>query len=175
MSIYVMYLRYFDYAIRRGWIPVVDMQTASNLYSVRSTAHSDQATRQHVDYHGGGVEPITESTTTQSSQNSWEFFFEQPYGYSLKDVAHAKRVVISGQHILTPDTFQIDWSCIDDARLLAKWRSLARTTIRLSPDARQYVDRAKNSVRSASSDDKILRVYCRGTDYTHLKPKGHPI
>ena len=174
MSIYVMYLRYFDYAIRRGWIPVVDMETASNLYSKRSTDDGYSATGQPVD-NLRGAESIAELPSAQSFQNSWEYFFEQPCGYSLKDVAHAKHVVISGQHILTPDTFQIDWNCINDERLLAKWRSLAKTTIRLSPGARQYVDRAKSTMQRSFCDNKVLGVYCRGTDYTHLKPKGHPV
>ena len=149
MSIYVMYLRYFDYALRRGWIPVVDMQTTPNLY-------------------------LDESESNQ--HNAWEYFFEQPCGYCLDDISHAKNVVLSSRHLLLAEDYTIDWTCLEGEHALRKWRGLARHYLRYSQNAKRYIAEAENEVFPSNGQrDHILGVYCRGTDYTALKPKGHAV
>ena len=147
MSIYVMYLRYFDYAIRRGWIPVVDMQTASNIY-------------------------VDES----ESYNAWESFFEQPFDYNLEDIRQAHNIVLSSQSIILADDYLIDYRCLTNSRKLEKWRQLAEKYMRFCPQAKNYLSEARYSLLSNHrAEDKVLGVYCRGTDYLNLKPKDHPI
>lgn len=153
MSILVMYLRYFDYALRRGWIPVVDMKTIPNLYSENDEAQDSSQMR-----------------------NSWEFFFDQPCGYGLEDIAHAKNIVISSHHLLLSDDLTLDWDCLENNRLLEKWRKLASNTIQINTAAKRYIDSMRESISPAFQGGKsVLGVYCRGTDYTGLKPKGHAV
>lgn len=147
MSIYVMYLRYFDYAVRRGWIPVVDMQTASNLYLDEGRSY-----------------------------NAWESFFEQPFGYNLEDIRQAHNIVLSGQFVILADDYLIDFGCLTNARKLEKWRSLASRYMRLCSQAEEYVGAARLALLSnRRTEDRVLGIYCRGTDYLTLKPKNHPI
>ena len=56
------------YALDRGYIPVIDMQNTKNTY-----LEPDQV---------GKV-------------NAWEFYFEQPCGYSLRDIKKSKNVILS--------------------------------------------------------------------------------
>lgn len=149
MSIYVMYLRYFDYALRRGWIPVVDMQTTPNLY-------------------------LDENELNQ--HNAWEYFFEQPCGYCLDDISHAKNVVLSSRQLLLAEDYTIDWTSLENEHVLRKWRSLASRYLRYSQNAKQYIAEAENEVFPSNEHrNHFLGVYCRGTDYTALKPKGHAV
>lgn len=149
MSVYVMYLRYIDYALRRGWVPVVDMQTVPNLYNGKS--HN-------------------------SSYNAWESFFEQPCGYGLQDIRYAKNIVLSSQSLILPDDYYIDIRCLQSENTLWKWRQIARRYISYSDEARRYIDYARNSVYPPDRMRKrILGVYCRGTDYLKMKPKRHAV
>lgn len=64
-SFIITNLGYIAYAIRKGYIPIVDMKTYKNIYNINLDT------------------------------NSWELFFKQPYGYSLDDIKKAKNVIIS--------------------------------------------------------------------------------
>ncbi len=54
-----------DDAVRKGYIPVIDMQNTDNTY----------------------LEP-----GQVGNVNAWEFYFRQPAGYGLEDIAHSKNI-----------------------------------------------------------------------------------
>mgnify|MGYP007121848652 CR=1 FL=1 len=56
------------YALEKEYIPVVDMQNYSNVYT---------------------------GWPNTSGQNAWEFFFEQPFGISINDVRGCKNIILS--------------------------------------------------------------------------------
>lgn len=66
------YLRYVlfkvIYAVKRGYIPVVDMKNGKNSYL---------------------------NNNEVGKINSWEYFFKQPCGYGLEDIRSAKNIVYS--------------------------------------------------------------------------------
>lgn len=146
LSIILQYLRYIDYAVRRNWIPVVDMQTVSSIY------RSD---------HG--------------NENAWEHFFKQPGGYSLADVSHARNIVIPARHLVLKNDYFIDCAYITDEKKLSYWQNLAQSYLHFSPQAQAYVSEQYQKVFGQSDTNKILGVYCRGTDYINLRPKNHQI
>lgn len=64
-SFLITNLGYISYAIRKNYIPIVDMQTYKNIYNKNTDI------------------------------NSWDIFFQQPCNYSLNDIKNAKNVIIS--------------------------------------------------------------------------------
>ena len=57
-----------DYALKKGYIPVIDMQNGRNTYL---------------------------SEERVGKENAWEYFFKQPAGYTLQDIKKAQNVILS--------------------------------------------------------------------------------
>lgn len=145
-SLFITNLQRIDDAVKKGYIPVVDMQNDFNIY-----LSEDKVGR----------------------ENAWEYYFKQPMGYSLNDIRKSRHVIIGSGAVppmfpylnmkfLTGETGEIDY-----------WRACVNKYITLSDDAQKTVDREYD--RLFTKDDKVLGVKCRGTDYTKGKPKNHPI
>lgn len=66
------------YAEKKGYIPVVDMQSIANAYLEEDLV---------------------------GKENSWEYYFEQPGGYNVEDVLNAKNVIISTFDGKEPENF----------------------------------------------------------------------
>lgn len=149
-SIAVMYTKYFEYALRRGWIPVVDMENAHTIYLENGKL-------------GCGI-------------NAWEWFFEQPCGYSLSDIKNAKNIVVAPYHLVSKINSLIDFSTITSKEELDYWRSISTKYLRLSNDAKKYISILEGEEQYKKFlSSNVLGVYCRGTDYLDAKPKGHPV
>jgi hypothetical protein len=129
-----------DYAIRQGWIPVVDMQNFPNQYNYNY------------------------------ADNAWEYYFMQPAGYSLADIAASRNIFF----------------CIDLIALLNlsmyKDNNLSIRVIFFKTAFKKYIRYNAATERHLTDDaeyfikgNKILGVLCRGTDYLHKKPEGHRI
>lgn len=145
-SIFITTLQRIDNALKAGYIPIVDMQNDFNIYL---------------------------SEEQIGKENAWEYYFEQPMGYSLADIQNSSNVIIGSGAV--PDMFpylDIDF-LYGRTGELAYWRELVQKYIRLSPQAADVVEREYN--RLFSKQDKVLGVKCRGTDYSKGKPKNHPI
>ena len=56
------------YAMENNYIPVIDMQSNLNSYLEESQV---------------------------GKENAWEFYFEQPCGYTLKDISKSRNVILS--------------------------------------------------------------------------------
>lgn len=128
------------YAIDKGYIPIVDMENYPNPY-------------------------IDEN---REGGNSWEYYFEQPCGYCLQDIEHAKHVILS-EGIPT-------WK-FPDVQLLDKnnnevvfWREAWKKYIRLNKQTYDYIFSVNKNICNTKCG-----VIIRGTDYTRNKPIGHPI
>lgn len=127
------------YAVDKGYIPIVDMQKYSNPY---------------LDEKIGG--------------NAWEYYFEQPCGYSLKDIEHAKHVILS-EGIPT-------WKCPDihvfeEESESAYWKDMWNKYIRINKSTIECIQNKSKDINYTNSCGVIIR----GTDYTRNKPLGHPI
>ena len=106
-------------------------------------------------------------------ENVWEFYFEQPFSYSMKDIYKAKNVIFSNMDPLEckyrPNTSK---AFLDDAEKIAYWRNVYKKYLKI-PDA--IMKEMEEERLSLIHDDRVIGVLARGTDYLALKPKGHPI
>lgn len=144
-SLFLTNLQRIDDAVKMGYIPVVDMQNYFNIYLAEDKI---------------------------GKENSWEYFFEQPMGYGLQDIARSRNVIIGSGAV--PQMFpylKMDFLTGKSGEL-AYWRKLTKKYIRLSAEAQKVVQAEYD--RLFGEGDVVLGVLCRGTDYTASKPKNHP-
>lgn len=103
--------------------------------------------------------------------NSWELFFEQPVGVGLEK-AHVAEYVDCNK-ISTHPVMSMDFLTND--KKLEYWRRLCREYIRLNHTVEQYVTHCMEEYMPNGREKETVGVLCRGSDYTNLKPYGHPI
>ena len=144
-SLYITTLARIDTALKKGFIPVVDMQNNFNLY---------------LDEKKIGKE------------NSWEYFFEQHIGKSLNDIKKSKNVIIGDGSV--PEMFpylDVDFLYGKKGNI-EYWKDLAKRYIRVNTGIQKYVDELYDKM--FLRQDRVLGIRCRGTDYVNEKPKNHP-
>ena len=147
---YVMdFLQFMKYAIDRGFIPIVDMQSLPCPYLEE-----------------GEVGKV----------NAWEFYFEQPCGFSLRDIKSASCVCIAdtGHIPLEGDGWLDDSPTFFASADFTKWRRFVKKYLRLNSAASAEVDKAAKRIFGDAYDD-VLGVRMRGTDYRRLRPTGHGV
>lgn len=145
-SLILTNLARIDEAVRKGYIPVIDMQNDFNIYLSKDKI---------------------------GQENAWEYYFKQPGGYGLKDIAKSRNVIVGSGAV--PEMFpylEIDFLTGKTGEL-AYWRKLAEKYLILSDKVRKLVD--EEYERLFAGKGKILGVKCRGTDYASGKPRNHPI
>lgn len=85
-----------DYAINKGYIPVIDMKNSENTY-----LEPDQV---------GKI-------------NAWEFYFNQPMGYGLGDISKSKNIILSNGLITKQNNYP-DIRIAKNEELLKKWKNV---------------------------------------------------
>lgn len=133
-----------DYALKKGYIPVIDMQNGRNTY-----LDDDKV----------------------GKENSWEYFFKQPCGYSLEDIKKAKNVILSGGLITEKNSYP-DFSIMENEDLFAYWYQVFQRYFKLTDE---IVEEFQEFRKELLGEGRILGILARGTDYVSAKPKGHPI
>ncbi len=145
-SLFLTSLVRIDEAVKKGYIPIIDMQNDFNIYLPQDKI---------------------------GKENAWEYFFNQPLGYTLKDICKSRNVIIGSGAV--PEMFpylDVDF-LLGRTGELEYWRKLVRKYITLNETARRQVE--KEYERLFGKNDKVLGVKCRGTDYVSGRPKNHPI
>ncbi len=132
------------YALERGYIPVIDMQENGNTY-----LEADEV----------------------GKKNAWEFYFEQPCGYGLTDIAESRNVIYSSG-LITEGTVYPVRETIFAEDTGKEWRELFHCYLRPNREIRQEADLLFDSLFEGK---KVLGVLCRGTDYLNNHPKNHPV
>lgn len=130
-----------EFCEREGWIPVVDMMHTINSYLYKKEV--------------GFI-------------NSWEYFFEQPGGYKLKDIRRVKNLYLSDIQVRCA----VDEKVFTDENALKKWSRIWHKYIRLNDKTKKHIDGEYQRLFSQSG--RVLGVLCRGTDYLN-EPHLHPI
>lgn len=102
-------LGWIKYAVDKGYIPVVDMQSFYNTYLTH-----DQV---------GKI-------------NAWEYYFEQPCGYLLDDIRRSKHIILSS--INAPQEAPLT-GVEKNPETLQAWRAFAQQYLRFSPKVNQRV------------------------------------
>lgn len=129
-------------AVEQGFIPVIDMQNSAN--------------------------PML-SADEVGKVNAWERFYEQPCGYGLEDLQHARNVMLGSIH--PPKEFP-EFEMIGHPEEIARWRALYHQYIHVRPEIREAAERYR---REHLATGRTLGVLYRGTDYVMTRPQDHPI
>lgn len=106
-----------------------------------------------------------------NKRNAWEFYFTQPSNYSLNEVYQSKNVIKSGLEMqwYRPKLFERKYN---DESLEALHEFLFGQI----DFSEQVKSAAKMEIEALQMDcARTIGLYLRGTDYTTLKPAGHPI
>jgi hypothetical protein len=140
-------LKHIVYAEAMGYLPVVDFQNYDTQYLDRGSL---------------------------GKKNAWEYFFEQPAGYSLGDITRSKNIILSAK-TSNPRVRILDFEInLSDSRELQKYyNGLFQKYIRPNKSTRNYLSADEHKI--FIENRKLLGILCRGTDYTHKKPAGHEI
>lgn len=132
------------YAYQKGYIPVVDLQNYKS---------------QLLDLNNTGT-------------NAWDLYFQQPGGYSLKDISRSKNIIKSCS-LPFPEGVEIGFDTPLDETFHKKYSPLYEQYVVPTSEVATYAEKKREQV--VGRRQNILGVLCRGTDYTENKPTGHPI
>lgn len=132
-----------NYALGKGYIPVIDMCHTPNTYLEDDLV--------------GKV-------------NAWEYYFEQPCGYSVKDISKSRNIILCGMDTMYTAGYP-GYKIIEDYIDRKKWRDIAHKYLKIKSDLLAETD----ILFSKQFSDGVLGVLCRGTDYISLRPSLHPV
>ena len=141
------------YAIGNGFTPIIDLKHYKNQYFKDGRTYKD---------------------------NSWEYFFEQPCGYTLDDIDSNSEVIISN-NIRFPanNNYKITTKILPISKIETtnissiSLKQRYQTLFKFNPSTKQYVKEAYSKI--IKDDTNVLGVLCRGTDYTIRRSFGEPI
>lgn len=143
-SFYMVYLGCINNWITKGYIPIVDMKSFPNVYNNYKI----------------------------SNYNSWEIFFDQPFGYNLEEIinnAKNKNYV----ECLPLENRPNEITIYDNQVLIDFWQNFAK---KYMPIKKEIINKSYIIMKKLFYNSKnILGVKMRGTDYIINKMKGHSI
>lgn len=143
-SMVMTMLGHFYLAERMGMIPVVDMK---NYYS-----------------------QLWQDESKRGKENSWEYFYEQPAGFTMEDISKSKNVFLSdGVHSRKAPNYRTTFDKKDD---IVFWNEIYKKYVRLNPTAKDIVEREIEQAGIQSK--KVLAVAVRrGIEWGHkVKDEG---
>ena len=140
-SYYIVYLGCINKYINEGFIPIVDLQSFDNIFN------------------GFNV--------SSSTNNPWEYFFQQPYDYKLKDIIRLVKNIYFFE--CKPDNFRPSESNFYNKTLNKYWHNIAKIYIPIKSEVLLEANKIMKNLFKSSNN--ILGILIRGTDYTSLKLK----
>lgn len=147
-SFVVNFFAYILYAVAKGMVPIIDMQSYPNIYMEDKKL---------------GIE------------NTWELYFRQPCGVSLNNLQTEAHwcVTYSNQHNSSKQALPIYLYGDEDnyERYFQIWATLYRHFFILSDKTAKYVDEEYNKIIKPGM--RVVGVLYRGGDYRAMRPKGH--
>jgi hypothetical protein len=150
-SILSAVLMHIRYCVEHNIIPVVDMKNFDNQY-----------------LYGLGT----------GKENSWEYFFEQPFVYGLEQIKNSKNIIFT-KRVINPHSciskyryFRLD-SFDRNFALFQDFKNDFKQYIKFKETAKNYI--YKEYERIFNGKKRVLGVLARGTDYLLRKPKDHRI
>jgi hypothetical protein len=116
-----------------------------------------------------GMRPVIDIRHSETGENLWEQFFDQPFGaLSEEELAGAAEIRYPEMAAFHP-VFASVWDP-EERRI---WGRLYRDFFHFNKEAEAYIEEEYRTI--FPKDGPVLGVLCRGTDYTGTKPKNHPI
>jgi len=139
-------LSHICYSIKKGYIPVIDQQNFEDQYK---------------------------TSNEFLPKNSWEIYFNQPFGYKLDDIKNSKNIILSNKLQMPNKYFTIDFDIFMDVQKLTYFKEMFKKSIIFNKKTMDYLISSYNTIFNTKTN--ILGILCRGTDYLLKKPGGHPI
>lgn len=100
-----------EYAVKRGYIPVVDMQNNENTYLDKDLI---------------------------GKKNAWEYYFKQPCGYSLQDIRQCKNVIL-GNGLITEKSEYPTSRIFKDHEEFQRWFDICKKYVTVQDDIKKDV------------------------------------
>ena len=107
-----------DYALKKGYIPVIDMQNSMNNYLEEEK---------------------------RGKENAWEYYFKQPCGYSLTDINEAQNVILS-DGLITKAVSYPDFGIATDEEQFHYWHDFFRRYLKVTDDIARKYETARESL-----------------------------
>lgn len=144
-SYFIVIAGHLRYALSKGYIPVVDMQNYPNIY----------------------LKP-----ELLGKENTWEYYFCQPFGISLEQAYSGENVLLSTGSELSPYPDGSMTFFENRNGSLTEWRMFVKLgLLKLKPELKKEIDDLYNAL--FSPEDRVLGVLLRGTDYSVRKLFNH--
>ncbi|MCL2843967.1 MAG: hypothetical protein FWE23_00715 [Chitinivibrionia bacterium] len=119
-------------------------------------------------------------TSKISKENGWEYFFEQPFGFDLKQISNSKNILSLNEKkkkrpfsCISKYSFFDIYSIDKDFALFQEYKNDFKRYIKFSETAKNYLD--SEYERIFKNNGRVLGVLARGTDYYLKKPKSHRV
>lgn len=142
---FITNVAWIEYALRKNYIPVIDMQNFKNVY--------------HRDGEVGKV-------------NTYEYFFKQPAGVSVEEAFASKEARYVWQNI--PDFHpneSLDFFL--NQEIVDYYRAIVQKYVPFQDEVKEKLEQARKEILGEAG--RVVGVLARGTDYTTLKPYYHPV
>ena len=144
-AFYTKYLKCIVEVIILGYTPIVDLSSFSNIFN--------------------------KLNVSSINFNPWEIFFNQPFGYKLKDVK------TNGKNLRYIDCKKLKLIKMKDIFinkvLMDFWHYMALKYIPIKNEI--IIESKKISKKLFKNSNNILGILARGTDYISSKPSKHAI
>ena len=114
--------------------------------------------------------PVIDVKNKMSNENIWELFLEQPFISKAENIDKSDNITTCD---IDESIFHPNFDSIYKKDELKIWCKIYKEFVVFNKNTKEYIDNEYNTL--IPKDKKVLGVLCRGTDYTSLKPKWHPI
>ena len=143
-AFYIHYLGCSRMLLSQGYIPIVDLKTFPNIFNGFNTS--------------------------SLSQNPWEIYFNQPFGYTLENVIKKTKNI---KFFLCNHSYPYPSNNIYKNKVLIDyWHNIA---LKYASIKNKYIKEATITMNNLfKGSNNILGVLARGTDYIARQPKSHP-
>ena len=130
-----------------GYIPVIDMQNYPNTLLAPELL---------------------------GKENSWEYYFCQPFGISLEQAYNGDNVILGNGGIILPWAYGNAEIFNTQSKFLTEWQMLVKLGfLRVQPKLYEEIMELRKKL--FAPEDRVLGVLLRGTDYISRRPEEHPI
>ncbi|MCL2792950.1 MAG: hypothetical protein FWD87_07645 [Spirochaetaceae bacterium] len=151
MAIVFYSLAHFIYAEKKGYYAIMDLKNYICQYTQKEISEIE---------------------------NAWEYYFKQPFGYSLEDIKNSKNI-LKQDFVFPKKNYCNDWKYIwemdkeNKNKYMDYLKEKYNKYIRFNTNTKTYLENEYNNI--LKDKDNVLGVLCRGTDYTKNKPADHPV
>ena len=128
--------------IMKGYIPIMDLNAYGNIYN--------------------NFKPNT-------SENPWELYFQQPFGYKLNEVKNKSKKI---KYYKCSKKVKSYYNIYNNKIIIQFWHIIAKNYFPL----KKIMIKKANTIRKKlfKNSKNVLGILIRGTDFISLKLQGHP-